>query len=160
MGTRLWNLKKNTKGLGSKEKLTGKLIDELSVYYGLAIRRNKDSIEEMRKKIWATLYHKLSTASHPQHHFCPARENLWCLYEKATVKADVVNYKYKPEMHTEVFEAIKPIYEKLSRDELLTKCVRGFIQNSNESFNATVSIVPKCFGSGKKVIDIFGCLLL
>lgn len=55
MGTRLCNLKKNTKGLGSKEKLTGKLIDELLVYYGLAIRRNKDSIEEMRKEIWATL---------------------------------------------------------------------------------------------------------
>lgn len=127
MGTRLCNLKKNTKGLGSKEKLTEKLIDELLVYYGLAIRRNKDSIKEMRKEIWATLYHKLSTASHPQHYFCPARENLWCSYEKATVKADVANYKYKPEIHTEVFEAIKPIYEKLSRDELLTKCVRGFI---------------------------------
>ncbi|XP_029177185.1 uncharacterized protein LOC114945237 [Nylanderia fulva] len=46
MGTRLRNLKKNTKGLGGKGKLTGKLIDELSIYYGLAIRRNHDSVEK------------------------------------------------------------------------------------------------------------------
>lgn len=42
MGTRLRNLKKHTKGLGGRGKLTGKLIDELSIYYGLAIRRNCD----------------------------------------------------------------------------------------------------------------------
>lgn len=47
MGTRLRNLKKNTKELGGKGKLTGKLIDELSMYYGLAIRRNHDSVLKM-----------------------------------------------------------------------------------------------------------------
>jgi len=61
MGTRLRNLKKNTKGLGGKGKLTGRLIDDLTLYYGLGIRRNTDSVENMRKEIWATLYHKLST---------------------------------------------------------------------------------------------------
>ena len=38
--TRLRNLKKEVKNLGGRGKLTGKLIDELSVYYGLVIRRN------------------------------------------------------------------------------------------------------------------------
>ena len=38
--TRLRNLKKEVKNLGRRGKLTGKLIDELSVYYGLVIRRN------------------------------------------------------------------------------------------------------------------------
>lgn len=38
MGTRLRNLKKIKKGLGGKGKLMDKLIDELSLYYGLAIR--------------------------------------------------------------------------------------------------------------------------
>lgn len=65
------------------------------------------------------------------------------------------NYKHKPAMRIEIFEAIKPIYGELSRDELLTRCVRGFTQNRNESFNATVwSMAPKSFASGKKVIDI------
>ena len=49
------NLKNRTKRLGGKEKLTGKLIDELSLYYGLAICRNHDSVEKMRNEIFATL---------------------------------------------------------------------------------------------------------
>ncbi|EFN61741.1 hypothetical protein EAG_00134, partial [Camponotus floridanus] len=61
MGTRLRNLKKNVRGLGGKGKLTGKLIDDLSLYFGLAIRRNHNSIVDMKKEIWATLYHKIST---------------------------------------------------------------------------------------------------
>lgn len=75
MGTRLRNLKKQVKGLGGKGKLTGKLIDELSIYYGLAIRRNSDSVEKMRNNIWATLYHKLSTDEKPQHDKCPIGED-------------------------------------------------------------------------------------
>ncbi|EFN86451.1 hypothetical protein EAI_00079, partial [Harpegnathos saltator] len=47
--------------LSGKDKLTAKLIDELSLFYGLAIRRNKDSAEDMKTAIWATLKHNLST---------------------------------------------------------------------------------------------------
>ena len=46
------------------------------------------------------------------------------------------------------------MYEELSRDELLTRCLGGFTQNSNESFNATVqSMAPKTFSSGEHVLD-------
>lgn len=75
LGTRLRNFKTKTKGLGCKGKLTGKLIDELSIYYGLAIRRNSDSIEKLRNEIRATLHHKLSTIDKPQHDTCPVGEN-------------------------------------------------------------------------------------
>ncbi|XP_025271326.1 uncharacterized protein LOC112639965 [Camponotus floridanus] len=51
MGTRLRKLVSNTKGLSGRGKLTGKLIDELSIYYGLAIRRHCNSIEDMKKAI-------------------------------------------------------------------------------------------------------------
>lgn len=44
MCTNLHNLKKNARGLGGRSKLTGKLIDELSIYYELAFRRNFDLI--------------------------------------------------------------------------------------------------------------------
>lgn len=71
MGARLHKVKKDTKKLGGKGKLTAKLIDELSVYYGLAIRRNKDSMNNMKKAIWATLLHKSSTDKNPQHDNCP-----------------------------------------------------------------------------------------
>lgn len=72
MGTQLRNLKKKKKGLGGKGKLTGKLIDELAIYYGLAIRRNSNSIEKIRQGIWATLYHKILTDERPQHDKCPS----------------------------------------------------------------------------------------
>lgn len=54
-------MKKKTKGFGGKGKLTGKLIDELTIFYGLAIRRNVDSVDNMQKEIWAILKHKIST---------------------------------------------------------------------------------------------------
>ncbi len=47
-------------------KLTGKMIDKLTVYYGLAIRRNCDSIKKMYNAIWATYYHYCSTDEKPQ----------------------------------------------------------------------------------------------
>lgn len=50
----------------------GKLIDELSVYYGLAISRHKNLIEDMKTAIWATLKHKSSTDAKPQHENCPS----------------------------------------------------------------------------------------
>jgi len=37
-----------------------------------------------------------------------------------------------------VFIAMKPIYEELSKDELLNRCLGGYTQNSNKSFNASV----------------------
>lgn len=51
MGAQLRKVKKENKGLGGRGKLTAKLIDELTVYYGLAIRRNSNSIQEMKNAI-------------------------------------------------------------------------------------------------------------
>lgn len=53
MGTQLRKVKKENKGLGGRGKLTAKLIDELTVYYGLATRRFSNSVEEMKNAIWA-----------------------------------------------------------------------------------------------------------
>lgn len=156
MGNRLRNLVKKTKGLSGKGKLTGKLIDKLSIYYGLAIRRHSDSLEDMKKAIWATLYHKISTNSKPQHHFCPEGSNSWCGWQlHKAVSGNKSRYNHDPAMPMEVFKAIKPVYEELSSDELLTRCLGGFTQNSNESFNSLVwSFAPKSVSSGKAILDI------
>ncbi|XP_032689786.1 uncharacterized protein LOC116853045 [Odontomachus brunneus] len=155
MGTRLRNLKKNVRGLGGKGKLTGKLIDDLSLYFGLAIRRNHNSIVNMKKEIWATLYHKISTDDNPQHDRCPDGENSWCSWKKAISRNKLVNYQHKSAMKDEVFNAVKSIYEELSQDKLLTRCLGGFTQNSNECFNSVLwALAPKTMSSGKKIIDI------
>lgn len=152
MGTRLRNLKKKQKGLGGKGKLTNKLIDKLTIYYGLAIRRNPNSIQKMRDEIWATLYHKISTDKEPQHEKC---SDSWCTWKIAQAEGSLATYEHQTAIPMEVFEAIKPIYEELSRDELLNRCLGGFTQNSNESFNATVwNLAPKSYSSGKKILDI------
>ncbi|KAG8232675.1 hypothetical protein J437_LFUL009921 [Ladona fulva] len=53
------------------EKLTGRLINELTVYYGFAIRRNSDSVEKIKDAIRATIFHKSSTDEEPNHDKCP-----------------------------------------------------------------------------------------
>ena len=73
-------MKKNKHGLDGKGKLTGKLIDQLSVYFGEAIRDNCGSVEKMQNAIWATFYHKSSTDKRPQHHKCPPGADSWCKY--------------------------------------------------------------------------------
>ena len=49
--------KKRIKTLGGKGNLTGKMIDKWTVYYGSAIRRKCDSVEDMRNAIWDTFYY-------------------------------------------------------------------------------------------------------
>lgn len=152
MGTRLRNLKKSSKNLGGKGKLSAKLIDELTIYYGLAIRRNPTSLDDMKNEIWATLFHKLSTDENPQHEKC---SKSWCNWKKAQEAGTLDTFRHKSPLSEEVYEAIKPIYEDLSRDELLNRCLGGYTQNSNESFNATVwNLAPKSYSSGKTVLNI------
>lgn len=128
MGTRLRNLKKSTKSLGGKGKLTAKLIDDLTIFYGLAIRRNSHSVEEMRKEIWATFYHKISTDEKPQHDYCPPGEDSWCSWQCAKATNSLESYTHKPPLNEVVFNAIKPVYENLSRDDLLNRCLDGYSQ--------------------------------
>lgn len=78
MGTRLRKLKQESRGkklpdgktLGGKGRLTDKLIDKLTVYYGNAIRSNTHSLKSMREAVWATYCHMSSTDTEPMHMFC------------------------------------------------------------------------------------------
>lgn len=75
MGTRLRNVKKANKNLDARGKLTDKLINELIVYYGFAIRRSSHSKNEMKKAILATFCHEIWTNEKPQHENYPPRKN-------------------------------------------------------------------------------------
>lgn len=65
MGSRLRECKKANPGIGGKNKLTAKLVDKLSLYYGLAIQRHNTSKDDMKTAIWATFYHYSSTDNNP-----------------------------------------------------------------------------------------------
>ncbi|KAJ4431349.1 hypothetical protein ANN_19946 [Periplaneta americana] len=60
------------KALSGKGRLIGTEIDNIQRYYGLAIRNNCHDLSSMKKTVWATYFHKLSTDETPQHGLCPA----------------------------------------------------------------------------------------
>lgn len=158
MGRRLRKLKQTTKGLGGKGK--GKLIDpmigKLSKYYGLAIRKNPKSIKKMRDAIWATFYHYSSSDDNPQHSLCPPGNQSWCKWRKAEATGQLSTYKqeYYP-LCPVVLENIKPIYEDLTSEDLLERCIGAYTQNSNECLNSCIWLIaPKHLNSGKVVVDI------
>lgn len=150
MGSRLRNLKK-TKNLRGKGKLTDKLIKELTIFYGLAIRRNPDSVDDMYNAVWTTYYHKISTNENPQHMYCPVGSQSWCKWRKNEAENILDEFNHKPPFHKDVEDAIKPIYNDLSSRELLERCLGGNTQNNNESFNSTVwRLAPKHLHCGSK----------
>lgn len=149
MGSRLRNVKKQNKGLGGRGKLTDKLINELTVYYGLAIRRNSDNKDKMKNAIWSTFFHKISTDTNPQHQFC---DESWCSYLKA--KSTGNEFEHPNPLPDIVQKAIKPVYVDLTAPNLLERCEGGFTQNNNESLNSVIwSIARKTHFCGKKTID-------
>ncbi|XP_071582033.1 uncharacterized protein [Temnothorax nylanderi] len=152
MGSRLRNVKKKEK-LGGKGKLTDVLIKKLTTYYGLAIRRNIDSVDYMAKAVMATYYHLCSTNEKPRHENCPEGADSWCKWRVAET-ADK-HFDHPPALHPDVQKHLLPIYEDLSRKDLLERCLGGHTQNANESFNSTVwRLAPKHLNSGINIIEI------
>lgn len=161
VGTRLRRMKNTLKGtvlsdgkgLGGKGRLTDSEIDQLQRYYGLAIRRNIHDQTLMKKEIWAIFYHKLSTDTHPQHQLCPKGPESWCRYNKAQESNET--YSHKHALPLAVMESIKPVFQDLSKPELLRKCLHGKTQNPNESLNHVIwSRVPKTTFVGLKSLRI------
>lgn len=80
----------------------GKLIDELSVYYGLAIRNHFNSVEDMKNAIWATFNHKSSTNEQPKHELCPPGETSWCTWRKVEAQGNLREYQHKVTLVSEL----------------------------------------------------------
>ena len=82
------------KTLSEKGNLTGKLIDKLTDYYGLAIRRNSDSVQKMKDAIRATYFHYDSTDKNPQHDKCPSGPDSWCPWQRASNMNTLSSFKH------------------------------------------------------------------
>jgi hypothetical protein len=138
VGNRLRNLKKNVKGLGGRGKLTNNLIDRLQNYYGIAVRSNVGDLQGMINGICASLFHVASSSKESYHSaYCPAGENSWCKFQQDKALG---THTYKPGcgFPLTVLKHVKPIFNELSQDTLLKKCLHGKTQNQNESFNALI----------------------
>jgi hypothetical protein len=154
VGTALRKLKKENKGLGGKGKLTDSFIDKLQNYYGIAIRSNPGNLEAMKKAVLASMYHCAASKRRNIHNLCPDGPDGWCRF-----KQDRANNtsKYKPGagLPDNILKLVKPIYERLSNDELLKKCLDGKTQNQNESLNGMIwKRLPKIVFVGADVLQL------
>ncbi|GFY23006.1 uncharacterized protein TNCV_2182671 [Trichonephila clavipes] len=99
MGGRLRALRKSMKsrklsdgkGISGRGRLTDNEISKLQQFYGLAIRRNMNSVSDMFKAVWAIYFHKLSTDFVPQHGLCPTSPDTWCGFNKAKLLGEASN---------------------------------------------------------------------
>lgn len=161
MGTRLRKLKQSKvkcsdgKSLEGKGRLTIGEIDKLTIYYGNAIREHKNNLEDMYKAVWAVYFHTRSTDVEPLHTLCPVGPNSWCKYQKAIAAGTVGSFKHKPRIALPCMDAIRPVFNDLSKRELLRRCLGGKTQNSNESINNVIwRLCPKTFGAGRRIAEI------
>ncbi|GFY03563.1 uncharacterized protein TNCV_3212001 [Trichonephila clavipes] len=150
MGTRLRNILKMSKGIklsdgkniSGRGRLTLKEVDSIQHYYGLAIRKNLSSVEDMKRAIWAIYFHKLSTEDNPQHALCPLGEDSWCGYNRSIVTGEF--YIHKHSLPESILLKVKKVFRDLTEKDLLKKCLHGRTQNPNESFNKCIwERIPK-----------------
>lgn len=97
--------------------------------------------------ILAAFYHYSSTRENPNHGYCDP------------TKCHIYKYKsFDPSKHSlapAVIKAIRPVYEKMCSDEVLSKVVDGGTTNPNESYHSYIwSLCPKTqFHSAEYVRD-------
>ena len=89
-------------------------------------------------KTRAILLHVASSKQNNLHYpHCPTWSDSWCKYNKD--RADSTStYKPGPGLPISIVLKLKPIFEELSHEDLLSKCLHGLTQNQNEIFNAMI----------------------
>ncbi|XP_043592563.1 uncharacterized protein LOC122572070 [Bombus pyrosoma] len=110
----------------------------------------------MKEAIIAKLDHYCLTDESPQHDNCSVGVDNWCEWYKAESMNQLKSFEHPNRLiNEEVEKHIRTIYEDLSNDNLLTRCLGCYIQNTNESFNSTIwLIIPKHLNSGQKIVEI------
>lgn len=117
--------------------MTDPEIDTMQSLYRKAIIDHPGDIAGMTTACWAVYYHYISTDEDPQHDFCPDDADSWCKYQQALATGEG-----PPTTHTLIpasyREPVLRIFTDLCDTSLLTRCLLGATQNSNESFNSMI----------------------
>ena len=157
MGTALRTLVAKQKAvkepIGGRGRLTDKRIDQLTNYYGRAIKDHAGDLDGMEQAVWATYYHSISTDEDPQHLRCPAGKESWCFYRRAEANNEPPPSHSHP-LPREVAIALTPVYTRLGDRKLLERCLPGKTQNANESFHSMVwRCCPKERWAGRRTVE-------
>ncbi|GIY10344.1 uncharacterized protein CDAR_44391 [Caerostris darwini] len=104
--------------------------------------------------IWTEFYHKVSTDENPQHSYCPVGPESWRKWRKSEAEGTFETFEHPPALDDEAQEILKPIYEDLTADDLLERCLGNNTQNNNEISNSCVrQLAPKINLPAKKIAD-------
>lgn len=134
------------KGIGGAGRLTQRAIKSIQGHYGGAIRDHPGDTVAMKRAIWAIWRHRAKDHSYCGIS-CPAVGP-----EKDLERAN------KSALPKHVMKAIKPVFEKLSSDDLLEKCAHGGTQNANESLHNMIwARCPKTVFVGRTRLEIAVC---
>ncbi|GFV22827.1 uncharacterized protein TNCV_4962421 [Trichonephila clavipes] len=136
-----WRMKDVTLGGKKRVSLKEETIKKLTRHYTNAIRKNKGDVETMKTAIYATLFHCMSTDQKPQHKKCPSGTDSWCFYQSSLARGKKPGFHkdwVKTPIDEEYLPKILPIYQRLASSELLSMCVRGLTQNSNEALHSMI----------------------
>ena len=121
-------------------KLRPDVIATLQRYYTKAIRSNA-TVPAMKQAVTAILAHCSSTDDDHCHDHCPKGDESWCFWQKAKAMG------LPPGSHEEnlgtrlcnlVVDNVRPIFDRMSTDELLGRCILQSTQNANESAHASI----------------------
>jgi hypothetical protein len=127
----------------SEKRLTGKkgiTLDQrdlLAKYYAKALKNNAPEIKDMKRAVYASVFHMVSTDVDPHHSHCPDGDKSWCFFKRAAALNETPR-EHTPTLTKEVAEHLLPAYERLTKEDLLKRCSRMKTQNSNECFNAQI----------------------
>ena len=142
------------KSISGKGRLTDVMINRIQNHFGQCIRNNKGNLQGMQNDISAIFKHMIqddSISMAEQHANCPKYG--WCKYW-------VNNSNYDPSKRLAcVFvDALKPIFTRLTNEDILQRCLKGFTQNQNESSNGTIwNRCPKTRFCGQQRVQVAVC---
>ena len=116
-----------------------------------------DNRPRHEKAVMASLQHCVSTDNRPRHELCPVGVNSWCFFQESLANHHIPG-PHEKLVHTplnseKLSPHLMPIYERLSEEQLLSRCVSGKTQNANECLHSLIwSRCPKeNFASRKRV---------
>ena len=76
------SIEKSGQGLG-KLGLNDAIINRLQNYFGMALRSNVATVEDMKNNIYAALMHICSNKENNCHwKYCPAGSDSWCSFQR------------------------------------------------------------------------------
>ena len=148
------------KGVAGAGRLANQMIKKLQNYYGFAIRQNKGNLAGMKEAINAIKHHIIEEPTKPlafQHRFCPKAKDSWCYFQRDEASETNSNHNAARLPHA-FMQELSPIFDRLSNEDLLKRCLLGLTQNQNESLNGTLwTLIPKTLFLGKRQVTIGVC---